>query len=169
MKAIQCKELSEPDNWNTTIEFNEIDYDKIMAMLDSHFTGDPDEEKRHFKQIYFTTARRYHEPMKDYILRLEYNQNQYLKREPEAKIVSREYAEQLLKRSGLNTLNQKFVIQMNKGEWDTESIKKILCTSFKTIEQDDARTVAKPRKFNRPGGKFRKKQDMDRKCHRDSA
>ena len=25
MKAIQCKELSEPDNWNTTIEFNDIE------------------------------------------------------------------------------------------------------------------------------------------------
>ena len=29
MKAIQCKELSEPDNWNTTIEFNDIEDPKF--------------------------------------------------------------------------------------------------------------------------------------------
>ena len=131
------------------IEFDQLEWTNVLKILDFHFGGDLDDEAADAEKEFRNCARRYGEPVREYLTRLEHVKKEYLRKEEGSAVAPRAYAVQMLRRSGLSRFDQRAVLAHVGGKWDAEKIKGHLETVYKTVEGNDKTTVHKGRNFKR--------------------
>ena len=131
------------------LEEDEATYEKIMKTLENAFKGDDDEKAEESARVFHATARRHSEPMTEYLLRLEYNLNDYLKKESGSAVAPRAYAKQMLSRAGLSRSDQQQCFAFCEGEYDPELIKARLQTTYKDVHRNDHSAIRKGKNFRR--------------------
>ena len=131
------------------IEFDDLVWSDVCEMLDTHFGGDPDDEAKEAENVFRTCARRYGEPMREYLIRLEFVKQEYLRTEVGSAVAPRAYAEQMLRRSGLSRFDQRAVFSNCNAKWDAAAIKQQLETVYRNVEGNDKSAAQKGRNFRR--------------------
>ena len=62
---------------SSVMPFDKLDFDVIMNTLDTHFAGEADDEAEVAQNEYMKCTRRFGEPVREYITRLEYVKSEY--------------------------------------------------------------------------------------------
>ena len=131
------------------IPYQELDFQDMIKTLDFHFEGEPDDSAAKAEKEFLSTARRYGEPLREYIFRLEFNKKEYLRLETGSSVAPRRYAHQMLERSGLSKFDQRAILHKTEGIYDAEKFKQIMTTIYRRAEGGDTQRIVKGRNFRR--------------------